>query len=573
MSISNYKRRTSQNPYSPSFSSFTIYRTAMSKPSLFSPRRTMSAVDTMEHNTGPNKLKRCASSSSSSHNFHDSESSILNSSNIGQTSGVLTSLYDSGRIAISNIMHSQLNDHTTNSKHEIDYKETSFTPSKRTKLEKTRPLQSNNDDGSNVLKFSKDPFGWNKWETTPIGGPNDQDDSKPVQYGTRFMRRKKSKRENINDAKMILRGRSDEVSYLKQIFNGEYTLPKVIEDERQQQLKLLERDRKTGQRHNKFKKTVIDLTERIKNVLLDNKQSLLLKQKKEEDDLIFIKEKKLTPLERKHKEFYNENLKLDQTLLNFEKEFKNYKQLVEERKKIQDLIRKKREEELTKKQALKKLIPELDASKIALVKKALSRNDNNMVMNKDNLEIRVRDLKTLAPKRWLNDTIIEYFMKSIEKKTERTIAFNSFFYTSLSERGYQGVRRWMKRKKVKIGELDKIFVPINLNQSHWALCLINIPDKTISYVDSLSNGPSAMSFAILSDLKNYVVQESGKMMGEDFEFMHLVCPQQPNGFDCGIYVCMNALYLSKDSALTFDHKDAVRMRIYIAHLILSDSTK
>lgn len=127
----------------------------------------------------------------------------------------------------------------------------------------------------------------------------------------------------------------------------------------------------------------------------------------------------------------------------------------------------------------RKLVPDIGQDESNKVKKTLRRSDNGILSNRDNFEVTVRDFKTLTPRRWLNDTVIEFFMKQIEKNSKGIVAFNSFFYTTLSERGYQGVRRWMKRKKAQINDLEKIFVPVNLNQSHWALGMIDISRKRI----------------------------------------------------------------------------------------------
>ncbi|CCD24286.1 SUMO protease ULP1 NDAI_0C06270 [Naumovozyma dairenensis CBS 421] len=441
---------------------------------------------------------------------------------------------------------------------------------------------SNKTSNSKVVKFSKDPFGWHNWETEKIGSHDKNDYNKKsdtylVQYGTQFIR-KHHKRNNsqfnntANDAMLVLKGRSDEATYLKQIFNGEHLIPKVIQDEKNHQLKLLSMDSKLERRNDlTIRKSIVDLTETIKNVLLDKRKNNNRNQQSNfsnEDDMTIIKERTISSLERKKRTYLHQRLQYDKALIDFEKEFKNYRDLLEERKKIQLDVERKRSQF-----AIKKLIPTLSDDQILMVQKALTRRDNGLLMNRDNLEIAVRDIKTLAPRRWLNDTVIEFFMKVVEKKTENVVAFNSFFYTTLSERGYSSVRRWLKRKKAQISQLDKIFVPINLNQSHWALCMIDISNKAISYIDSLSNGPSAMSFAILNDLQNYVMEESQNTMGKDFELRHLSCPQQPNGFDCGVYVCMNAFYLSKNSNPTFDSTDAARMRQYIAYLIISDSLK
>ncbi|CAI4053553.1 hypothetical protein SKDZ_16G2460 [Saccharomyces kudriavzevii ZP591] len=455
-------------------------------------------------------------------------------------------------------------------------------PSKKRKIErKDKYLPSNSSVRSSVFRessrdrdstmtFSKDPFGWNKWKTSTIGSSSDtnsgQNNYSRPQYGSAFIRKNKIGKQNINNTKLVSRAQSEEVIYLRQIFNGEYKVPKILEDEREKQLKLMDLDKAkdTG-----LKKSIIDLTEKIKTILIENNNKNKTQAKdKDDDDLILVKENKVSSLERKHKIYLHQKLKFDRSILEFEKDFKKYNEILNERKKIQEDLKRKKEQ-LVK----KKLVPELSEKDDLQVQKILESRENTQLMNRDNLEITVRDFKTLAPRRWLNDTIIEFFMKYIEKSAPNTVAFNSFFYTNLSERGYQGVRRWMKRKKTQIGELDKIFTPINLNQSHWALGIIDLKKKTISYVDSLANGPNAMSFAILTDLQKYVIEESKHTIGEEFDLIHLDCPQQPNGYDCGIYVCMNTLYGSSDAPFNFDYNDAIRMRRFIAHLILIDALR
>ncbi|CAI1767139.1 hypothetical protein SEUBUCD650_0P02600 [Saccharomyces eubayanus] len=431
--------------------------------------------------------------------------------------------------------------------------------------------QEGSSDRYNTVTFSKDPFGWNKWKTSAISSSPDtnifdQNSHSRPQYGTAFIRRNKFVKQNINDTKLVSRAQSEEVTYLRQIFNGEYTVPKILKDERARQLKLMDMDKAKDAG---LKNSIIDLTEKIKAILIENNNKNKLQAKdKDDDDLVFVKEKKVSSLEKKHKDYLNQKIKFNKSILKFEKDFKKYNEIINERKKIQEDLKKKKEQ-LVKKE----LVPQLSEKDDIQIEKVLVSRENAQLMKRDNLEISVRDFKTLAPKRWLNDTIIEFFMKYIEKSNADTVAFNSFFYTNLSERGYQGVRRWMKRKKTQIDKLDKIFTPINLNQSHWALGIIDLKKKTIGYVDSLSNGPNAMSFAILTDLQKYVIQESKHSMGEDFDLIHLDCPQQPNGYDCGIYVCMNTLYGSADAPLDFNYNDAIRMRRFIAHLILTDALK
>ncbi|AAS54471.2 AGL019Wp [Eremothecium gossypii ATCC 10895] len=408
------------------------------------------------------------------------------------------------------------------------------------------------------LKLEKDPFNWDSPITTPSADRPSDAPERHFQYGTAFYRRRRRFQSlpRAGAQRSLLADPADEISYLRMVFNGEYKPLKMIQEERKQQLRLLQMDsRDTG-----LKRSILNLTERIRSVLIDTRQS-----QNQDADVMIVKERIIDPLSLKRKAFYAQKLKFDRSILSFEDEFKSYKKLLEERKKIQDEIRKQQRGAV--------LVPMLTDSDMKDIQLTLARTDKGVLNNKNNFEVTVRDFKTLAPRRWLNDTIIEYFMKQIELKYAHTVAFNSFFYSTLSERGYQGVRRWMKRKKVKIQDLHKIFVPINLDQSHWALGIIDLTKKKVMYADSLTSRANSMSFAIMKDLQNYVIEESGGSMGKDFELEHIACPQQPNGFDCGVYVCTNALYLSEDQALAFDHQDAARMRNYIGHMILSEGKK
>ncbi|QLL31760.1 hypothetical protein HG536_0B06270 [Torulaspora globosa] len=408
---------------------------------------------------------------------------------------------------------------------------------------------------SELLQFSKDPFKWNDWQgEIPRAGA--EEDGEPTQYGTSLIRRGRRSKGMTNVKPRSFQKATDEVNYLRMIFDGHYQLPKVLEEERENQLKMLRNDAEP-----QLKTSIVDLTKRIRDILLEKTGTRRLK---EDDDLVILRERKINSLDKKRGEYEQRRLKFNRPLLHMDSEFRMYRKLLEERKHILDKVKEKKE--LGKQ---RNLVPQLKSEEIAFVQRTLARKDNAVLSNKGNLEVTVRDFKTLTPRRWLNDTIIEFFMKEIEASNKKVVAFNSFFYTTLSERGYQGVRRWMKKKKVQISDLDKVFVPINLNQSHWALGMIDITKKRIVYVDSLSNGPNAVSFAILSDLRDYVINESKNTLGSDFELENIECPQQPNGFDCGIYLCMNTLYLSQDTSLTFTQNDAVRMRIYIAHLVLN----
>ncbi|SCV99977.1 LAFE_0B06700g1_1 [Lachancea fermentati] len=572
-SESHHKRRKRLNYYSPSYSSISTFSFSHG-PTVFNSRRN---TDCNSHFTGTVKMPRNdVVSSKNTENSCESERGLLddirdvlsNSSklifkwvrsskdnNNAQSAAASKDSHPNvhekrpgtGSLLVPNkrkhlsLSNEELFLHSTPQKAvfgdgtaELNEKlEKAFTPAKESDI---------------TFSSKKDPFNWDKVQEEQANP------SGHFQYGSKFFRRRNIERQTAKGASnSSYYEPNDEISYLRMVFNGEYRAPKMIEEEKDRQIKLLEEDR--IRKSDKSKNPITQLTERIKAVLIENKNVPT------NDDLIIVREQKAkSPAKYQRNNFNEQKLKFDTSLLTFEEEFKSYRRLLEERKKVQEAVRQKQQ---------KKLLPELSVEDLEAFKKTLNRSDNNVLFNSNNIELKVHDFKTLGPKRWLNDTVIEFFMKYIESHTPKTAAFNSYFYTTLSERGYQGVRRWMKRKKVRIQDLDMVFVPINLNQSHWALGVIDIGEMKILYVDSLSSGANSMSFAIMKDLQNYLMEESQGKLGENFELCHLDCPQQPNGFDCGIYVCMNALYLSRKAGLEFDYNSVRKMRPYIGNLILS----
>ena len=118
-------------------------------------------------------------------------------------------------------------------------------------------------------------------------------------------------KQNINNTKLVSRAQSEEAIYLRQIFNGEYKVPKILKDERERQLKLMDMDREkdTG-----LKKSIIELTEKIKTILIESNKNRIQSTGENDDDLVFVKEKKVSSLERKHKDYLNQKLKFDKSI-------------------------------------------------------------------------------------------------------------------------------------------------------------------------------------------------------------------------------------------------------------------
>jgi len=212
----------------------------------------------------------------------------------------------------------------------------------------------------------------------------------------------------------------------------------------------------------------------------------------------------------------------------------------------------------------------------------LATSDTDFVIRKS--------IQTLNPGHWLNDEVIHYFLLMLSRRDEklcekekgrrRSHFFKSFFITKLLDEAggyrYQNVKRWSKKIPGKdIFALDKIIYPVNMSGVHWTCVVIFMKLKRIQFFDSM--GSSGRSY--LQGLLQYLEDEhkdkkKSQLDTSDWELVPCdsdSCPQQNNGFDCGVFTCMFADFISRDLPLTFTQRDITRCRDRIALSILNGS--
>ncbi|KAF9315517.1 SUMO1 sentrin specific peptidase 1 [Podila horticola] len=196
-------------------------------------------------------------------------------------------------------------------------------------------------------------------------------------------------------------------------------------------------------------------------------------------------------------------------------------------------------EELEPKQ--EQLMP-LSKDEVKKVQTALS-DGYGQVVEGFNVSIMKKDIHTLRPGEWLNDEVINFYGQLIMARNKESTAlpkvhvFSTFFYKTLSESGYDKVRRWTK--KVNVFAMDYLLVPIHCSGNHWTSAVIDMKKKQVEYYDSLlGNNPKC--FLILRD---YLDRESQDKLKKPFDSTgwENVCPKdiprQQNGYDCGVFTC------------------------------------
>ncbi|RQM14384.1 hypothetical protein DD237_005077 [Peronospora effusa] len=204
----------------------------------------------------------------------------------------------------------------------------------------------------------------------------------------------------------------------------------------------------------------------------------------------------------------------------------------------------------------KELPPEL----LEIVEDALHEGSmEEVLVQKYNVDITRRHLQCLLPLVWLNDEVINFYFQMMSDRDEalvkagilqkRSHFFNSFFYTKVSENGYNftNVRRWTR--KIDLFAMDKIFVPVNVGNMHWCMAAIFMTEKRIQYYDSM-HGSGATCIKVLMRYLNDESEHKKKTKFND-QGWELVTttpdtPLQMNGSDCGVFSCLFADYLSQN---------------------------
>ncbi|KAK9994292.1 hypothetical protein SO802_023995 [Lithocarpus litseifolius] len=190
----------------------------------------------------------------------------------------------------------------------------------------------------------------------------------------------------------------------------------------------------------------------------------------------------------------------------------------------------------------------------------------------DAVSISKRDVDLLQPDTYVNDTIIDFYIKYLKNQIQPEERnhfhfFNSFFFRKLADMdkdpnsasdgraAFLRVRKWTR--KVDIFEKDFIFIPINFNL-HWSLIVICHPGEVARLKDEdLDESPKVPCILHMDSIKgnhtgiktliqSYLWEEWKERQKEapedlsskflNLRFVSLELPQQENSFDCGLFL-------------------------------------
>ncbi|CAE7290933.1 ulp2 [Symbiodinium natans] len=208
-----------------------------------------------------------------------------------------------------------------------------------------------------------------------------------------------------------------------------------------------------------------------------------------------------------------------------------------------------------------------------------------------------RDVDLLEDEQWLNDTIMDFFMRlaldvaAPSKLQEELYVAKTQFFTRLTacgahsgEKGWENVKTWTRSVSGGVASQRVLIYPVNEGNLHWCVFFVCHPHRAIELADSSEEHPDAPRIVCLDSawepvpkddqiklLKGYLRRElfnnplggAGFKLGADgtvaaasirawkaavtgLEKMKAIdadVPKQQNVYDCGLYVLEFLLYL------------------------------
>lgn len=205
----------------------------------------------------------------------------------------------------------------------------------------------------------------------------------------------------------------------------------------------------------------------------------------------------------------------------------------------------------------------------ALRQKCAEAHPEEVLCTRFGAELTRRHLSCLQPDEWLNDEVVNCYMRLLQEESDgRLWCPNTFFWPKLQDGGYAAVQRWSRRAAMDMGSLEAIIIPLHLDGCHWALAVVHVPEQRLAYFDSLGLPPPEALEPRLAEFmrgemcsKPALALRAGHKETAPFRSVwKLKCQKneawqmslQENGSDCGVFMLAYAECIAAARPLRFE---------------------
>ncbi|GAB1604725.1 sentrin-specific protease 8-like [Argonauta hians] len=181
--------------------------------------------------------------------------------------------------------------------------------------------------------------------------------------------------------------------------------------------------------------------------------------------------------------------------------------------------------------------------------------EDSIVLDYHNSLLRLSDYELLDPPNWINDKIIEFCFEYFEREKYRYCADLIAF---ISPSVIQAIKFYPQQEMgifldpLNLSTKDFVFMAINDNMaayqyggSHWSLLMYNGHKNEFCHYDSMSSSNMSIAEELCKKLQ---VNMKGEKMAI---FKEMNCPQQENGYDCGVHVIATCEHLVRQNIEAF----------------------
>jgi len=216
------------------------------------------------------------------------------------------------------------------------------------------------------------------------------------------------------------------------------------------------------------------------------------------------------------------------------------------------------------------------------------------------------DLQRLEPEVYLNDTLINFYLKLIElclinnERKNKVHIFNTYFMAKMRklfgdmgsdytkfDTVYEKMERWTRR--LDLLAKDFILIPVNENE-HWNMILICYPHRFFSekedelplvvYLDSICRMEDTYAkmlyhfFAAEAKAKKkdeaIISKKLGKLSSTEFPYYQPMVPKQSNWTDCGLYLLQYTELFSEDESYILNNTEEIDKTRWFPRGIITD---
>ena len=190
------------------------------------------------------------------------------------------------------------------------------------------------------------------------------------------------------------------------------------------------------------------------------------------------------------------------------------------------------------------------------------------ILSRHNIPMSRGDFRSLSGKSWLNDNIINEYFNLIKERNERenlakVFTLDTYAFVRLEENfedAYETItQRWINKD---LTEMDLVLVPIH-KIDHWTLLIVCVKERKIEYYDSMigTRNNSSAPRVFKRFFKRYFEE---KNKGAEFEvIIKKDAPLQTNGYDCGVYTCLNAEKIARGGYARKQYDNTARRKMMI----------